>query len=582
MKKIRFIDLKIITKILLGIFLLVMGIVIVTFFTINNMKKTSSSMEELYKNRMIPNDYISSIESNLLKIKIKTSEIIEKMKLDTSSSLIISLEKDFIDKDKKIREFLETLKNQKLEAIENEALLIFINDYELYSKAQESIISNLKVSNIIEAETKNNKINALRETLESEILEIRNMNQIVANSLNDLSKNNFKKALKLTYSISILSIVLAVLYMSIVVNSIKNGLSTCVEQAEMLSEFNLAYNILEKDRERKDEIGSLTKAFFNMNNNLKKVIMEIQNDSIDLSAAGEELSTTVSNIDNMGKTVTGSTKRIASKIETSYKDIVEVAESSTEIYENALNLLEDTKLGLNTVEEIKNKAENMKESIEKSKNNIIDTYEIHQNKIQVSLKKSDVVDEIMDISKSISKISKEIDLLSLNAAIEAARAGEAGKGFSVVANEIKKFSYETSSSVEKINNLAKEVREAFINLLNDSKDLVTFIEKDIVNDYNKLTITGIQYSEDALNMNNTMKNLENKSNFITNLSGKMNSSIEEIKEELQIVKTQTEKINENMDETSKSITEISNAMEQQVNSTENLNDMLMMFRVTSS
>lgn len=579
MKKIRFIDLKIITKILLGIFLLVMGIVIVTFFTINNMKKTSSSMEELYKNRMIPNDYISSIESNLLKIKIKTNETIEEMKLDTSSSLIISLEKDFIDKDKKIREFLETLKNQKLEAIENEALLIFINDYELYSKAQESIISNLKVSNIIEAETKNNKINALRETLESEILEIRNMNQIVANSLNGLSKNNFKKALKLTYSISILSIVLAVLYMSIVVNSIKKGLNKCVERAEMLSEFNLAYDILENDRERKDEIGSLTKAFFNMNNSLKKVIMEIQNDSIDLSAAGEELSTTVSNIDNMGKTVTESIKRIASKIETSYKDIVEISESSTEIYENALNLLEDTKLGLKTVEEIKNKAENMKESIQKSKNNIIDTYEIHQNKIQVSLKKSDVVDEIMDISKSISKISKEIDLLSLNAAIEAARAGEAGKGFSVVANEIKKFSYETSSSVEKINNLAKEVREAFINLLNDSKDLVTFIEKDIVNDYNELTITGIQYSEDALNMNNTMKNLENKSNFITNLSSKMNSSIEEIKEELQIVKTQTEKINENMDETSKSITEISSAMEQQVNSTENLNDMLMMFRV---
>ncbi|HOW51824.1 MAG TPA: methyl-accepting chemotaxis protein [bacterium] len=47
---------------------------------------------------------------------------------------------------------------------------------------------------------------------------------------------------------------------------------------------------------------------------------------------------------------------------------------------------------------------------------------------------------IKDIKKSIadfSTITKNIDILAINASIEAARAGEAGKGFAVVASSIK-------------------------------------------------------------------------------------------------------------------------------------------------
>ena len=47
---------------------------------------------------------------------------------------------------------------------------------------------------------------------------------------------------------------------------------------------------------------------------------------------------------------------------------------------------------------------------------------------------------IKDIQKSISDfaaITKNIDILAINASIEAARAGEAGKGFAVVASSIK-------------------------------------------------------------------------------------------------------------------------------------------------
>lgn len=56
------------------------------------------------------------------------------------------------------------------------------------------------------------------------------------------------------------------------------------------------------------------------------------------------------------------------------------------------------------------------------------------------------LDKFSNASKQIINIANRTDILSLNAAIEAARASEEGKGFSVVADEVKKLSYQTKET----------------------------------------------------------------------------------------------------------------------------------------
>jgi len=87
--------------------------------------------------------------------------------------------------------------------------------------------------------------------------------------------------------------------------------------------------------------------------------------------------------------------------------------------------------------------------------------EINTNEQALNVNIGEIIsisDEINEISLFIKEIAEETKLLGLNAAIEAARAGDAGRGFGVVADEIRKLSAESKSTVPKINKLTENIK----------------------------------------------------------------------------------------------------------------------------
>lgn len=83
-----------------------------------------------------------------------------------------------------------------------------------------------------------------------------------------------------------------------------------------------------------------------------------------------------------------------------------------------------------------------------------------------SLKKeSEIINSFVE---TITSISSQTNLLSLNASIEAARAGEAGRGFAVVAEEIRKLADDSAKAAGQIQNNVANIDAQTINSVNSA------------------------------------------------------------------------------------------------------------------
>lgn len=85
------------------------------------------------------------------------------------------------------------------------------------------------------------------------------------------------------------------------------------------------------------------------------------------------------------------------------------------------------------------------------------------------------IEETDGVVRFIQGIAKQTNLLGLNAAIEAARVGQEGRGFGVVAEEIRKLANNSSSSIQKIEEILKGIKET------------SSAQDEVINEINSIT-----------------------------------------------------------------------------------------------
>ena len=99
-------------------------------------------------------------------------------------------------------------------------------------------------------------------------------------------------------------------------------------------------------------------------------------------------------------------------------------------------------------------------------NTIRDTIQDTSKKIKLLGESSTAIGEVTGL---IRDITKQINILALNAAIQAASAGEAGRGFAVVAGEVQRLALSSADAAKRIDDLVLTIQE-------DAKGAVSAME----------------------------------------------------------------------------------------------------------
>ena len=127
--------------------------------------------------------------------------------------------------------------------------------------------------------------------------------------------------------------------------------------------------------------------------------------------------------------------------------------------------------------------------------------------LEESVKDSEKVNQINELTNVILDIAAQTNLLALNASIEAARAGEAGKGFAVVAEEISSLADNSRQTASNIQTISKDVTQAVQNLSAHAMEVLDFINTTVVADYDAFVETGDKYELTASSISDMLNSI---------------------------------------------------------------------------
>ncbi|HHY10168.1 MAG TPA: HAMP domain-containing protein [Firmicutes bacterium] len=201
---------------------------------------------------------------------------------------------------------------------------------------------------------------------------------------------------------------------------------------------------------RRDEIGSLIRAFIAMEDNLRSVVRAISQSTEATAATTEELASSTEQTSSSIEEVAAKTDRLSGSASIIDTGMAELATAVSLLEENFQSITKAS----TQVNELAQRGLGLMETTEGGMSVLLDSSKEATGSV-INLDKA--TGEIENIVSVINEIAEQTNLLSLNAAIESARAGEHGRGFAVVANEIRQLAEQTRRSTENIVQIISEL-----------------------------------------------------------------------------------------------------------------------------
>lgn len=209
-----------------------------------------------------------------------------------------------------------------------------------------------------------------------------------------------------------------------------------------------------------DEIGRLGQSFNRMVEQISLLVEKTNDSTAGLLATAENLTR-----------VSRDTSQTAG----------EVAAATEEIAQGASSLAVEAEKGTDLVDKIgsqMNRVVSLNTAMDESAERVIEVSNQGRTYMEQLVEKTDAVSRMTSIIEENSgklsrstysirgilapmvEMTKQTNILSLNASIEASRAGAAGKGFVVIADEIRKLSAQSNESIQHVSEMTEEIQAA--------------------------------------------------------------------------------------------------------------------------
>lgn len=448
----KFMNMRIKTKLISAFLLMALLLAFVGLNGEWNLRNSNTSLEGMYEDQLVPQKYLNDIEVAYqnIRIGVRNLAFIAKTPVEKATT-----EQGIYEQIDAINALTTKFESSHMKASERrvvEEYKVALEDF--YALTEKNIA--LGKANDVEGFLSTLKANKGKgDQLEIKLEELNKITDEMAQEAFKRDNASYNHSKNVTYSFIIISILISIALGYILSQTISRPLQRVVDLVGDIAKGDLTQT---SDIDTKDEIGALAKSMNEMVSNLRNMMEGAFYTSEQVAASSEEMNASAEQTSQVTADISGAIQLIAdgsvhsaASLEESSGELGEVsisiqqmAESSNAIAKAGAHVAEQAKLGGEFVDRTAQQIHTISESVDQS------------GEVILSLDKRS--QEIGEITKAITEIANQTNLLALNAAIEAARAGEHGKGFAVVADEVRKLAEQSQQSSTQIAELIQEIQ----------------------------------------------------------------------------------------------------------------------------